>query len=167
MAKKMAAIRGGAAMPGQHGGQGGAQTVDRALGLLRLIAAGPAEGLRLSDMAAQAGLDPATAHRLMTSLVRNGFADQAAATRRYTLGLKVYSLAAAASNRHDPVAVARAALLRLSGATGDTATLCLRSGLDLVCVDVQVLQRNGPRFAPMPGQDMARVMEAVASWDWR
>lgn len=116
---------------------GGAQTVDRALGLLRLIAAGPADGLRLSDLSQQSGLDPATTHRLLTSLLRNGFADQDASTRRYLLGLEVYSLAAAASNRYDLVAMARGALHRLSAATGDTAMLCLRSGLDLVCVDVE------------------------------
>ncbi len=116
---------------------GGAQTVDRALGLLRLIAAGPVEGMRLSDLAVQAALDPATTHRLVTSLVRNGFAEQDAATRRYVLGLELYSLAATASNRHDLVAVAREALRRLSAATGDTATLCLRAGNDLVCVDVE------------------------------
>ena len=116
---------------------GGAQTVDRALGLLRLIAAGPVGGLRLSDLAVQAGLDAATAHRLLASLIRNGFADQDAASRRYVLGLEVFSIAAAASNRFDLVAVARAALQRLSAATGDTAMLCLRSGLDVVCVDVE------------------------------
>lgn len=73
----------------------------------------------------------------MASRIRNGFADQDSGTRRYVLGLEVYSLAAVASNRFDLVGVARAALRRLNSTTGDTAMLCLRSALDIVCVDLE------------------------------
>lgn len=114
----------------------GSQTADRALMLLRHLANAPGEGLRLSDIAAAAGLDRATAHRLLASLVRHGFAEQDPESRRYVLGLDFFTLAAAASNRYDVADVARAALHRLSEATGDTVAFCQRSGHDLVCIDI-------------------------------
>lgn len=116
----------------------GAQSVDRALNLLRLVAAAPAEGLRLSDLAEASGLDRATVHRLLSSLVGNALVDQDMVSKRYTLGLEFFALAAAASNRHDVSQVARASLRALAEQTGDTATLCLRSGANLVCLDVEM-----------------------------
>jgi DNA-binding IclR family transcriptional regulator len=182
-------------------GTAGAQAVDRALFLLRLVASAPGEGLRLSDLAEASGLDRATVHRLLSSLVANELVDQDVVSKRYTLGLDFFTLAAAASNRYDVAEVARTSLEALSAATGDTATLCLRSGLHLVCIDVQTgdfpikalpmdigsrrplgagasgvamladlpdfeieqtLQKVADRLADVPGQEQARVMEAVA-----
>lgn len=113
------------------------QTADRALSLLRILAGAPAEGLRLSDMAAEAGLDRATAHRMLSTLLRHGFAEQDPATRRYVLGIDFFTLAAAASNRFDLTEVTRAALQRLSESTGDTAVFCQRAGADIVCLDIE------------------------------
>jgi DNA-binding IclR family transcriptional regulator len=123
--------------PGAGMKPGGTQAVDRALGLLRLVAAAPRDGLRLSDLAEAGGLDRATTHRLLSSLVANELVDQDLASKRYTLGLDFFTLAAAASNRYDVAEVARTALQALSAQTGDTTTLCLRSGLSLVCLDVE------------------------------
>jgi len=117
---------------------GGAQAVDRALGLLRLVASAPAEGLRLSDLAEASGLERATAHRLLASLVANELVDQDIVTKRYTLGLDFFAMAAAASNRYDLAEVSRTSLQTLSKQSGDTTMLCLRSGLNLVCVDVEM-----------------------------
>ncbi len=115
----------------------GSQTVDKAMSLLKLIASAPAEGLRLMDLAEQSGLDRATAYRLVSSLSNHNFVDQDTLSKRYTLGLEFFALASAASNRHDLSQRAREALERLAEATGDTATYCLRSGLDLICLDVE------------------------------
>lgn len=115
----------------------GSQTVEKAMGLLKLIAAAPPDGLRLMDLAEQSGLDRATAYRLVSSLANFNFVDQDTLSKRYTLGLEFFALAAAASNRHDLSRSAREALERLAEATGDTATYCLRSGLDLICMDVE------------------------------
>jgi DNA-binding IclR family transcriptional regulator len=112
--------------------------VDRALGLLRLVAAAPPEGSRMSDLAEACGLDRATVHRLLSSLAGNGLVNQDAVSKRYTLGLEFFALAAAASNRHDLSQVARGSLLTIAEQTGDTATLCLRSGANLICIDVEL-----------------------------
>lgn len=115
----------------------GSKTVERTLGLLKLVASAPTEGLRLMDLAEQSGLDRSTTYRLMSSLVRFNFVDQDTENKRYALGLEFFALAAAASNRHDLSARARTALEDLSKATGDTITYCLRSSHDLICVDVE------------------------------
>jgi DNA-binding IclR family transcriptional regulator len=126
------------ALAGSLKSTGGAQAVDRALGLLRLVASAPADGLRLSDLAEASGLDRATAHRLLASLVANELVDQDVVTKRYTLGLDFFAMAAAASNRYDLAEVSRTLLQSLSKQSGDTTMLCLRSGLNLVCVDVEM-----------------------------
>ncbi|MGY9048283.1 MAG: IclR family transcriptional regulator, partial [Rhodobacterales bacterium] len=116
----------------------GSQTVDKAMILLKTIASGSSEGLRLMDIAEQSGLDRATAYRLVTSLANHNFVDQDMQSKRYTLGLEFFALASAASNRHDLSDRAREALEHLAEATGDTAMYCLRSGLDVICMDVQM-----------------------------
>ncbi|WP_407493791.1 IclR family transcriptional regulator [Pseudooceanicola sp. MF1-13] len=116
----------------------GSQTVDKAMGLLKIIAASSADGLRLMDLAEQSGLDRATTYRLVTSLANHNFVDQDTLSKRYTLGLEFFALASAASNRHDLSDRARESLEHLADATGDTAMYCLRSGLDVICMDVQM-----------------------------
>jgi len=93
--------------------------------------------MRLSDIASQANFDRATAHRLLASLMRHGLVEQDPDSKRYRLGLELFTLAAAASNRYDVTEVARAALHRLSNLTGDTSFFCMRSGNDLFCIDVE------------------------------
>lgn len=117
--------------------RGTSQTANRALVLLKLVAAAPGDGLRLADIASEAGFDRATAHRLLASLMQHAFIEQDPDSKRYRLGLEFFTLAAAASNRFDVTEVARAALRRLSERTGDTSFFCLRSGSDLVCIDVE------------------------------
>lgn len=124
----------------------GSKTVERTLGLLKLVASAPSEGLRLMDLAEQSGLDRSTTYRLMSSLVRFNFVDQDSENKRYALGLEFFALAAAAANRHDLSARARTALEDLSRATGDTITYCLRSGHDLICVDVETGRHPLPRL---------------------
>jgi DNA-binding IclR family transcriptional regulator len=115
----------------------GSQTVDRALGLLKLVAVAPLGGLRLLDIATASGLDRATTHRLLASLAAHDFIEQESDTKRYSLGLEFFTLAAAASNRYDLADKAKLALERLSAATGDTASHYLKSSLNLVCMDVE------------------------------
>jgi DNA-binding IclR family transcriptional regulator len=117
--------------------RGSSQTADRALSLLKIVAVASGDGMRLSDIASQANFDRATTHRLLASLMRHGLVEQDLDSKRYRLGLELFALAAAASNRYDVTEVARAALHRLSKLTGDTSFFCLRSGNDLFCIDVE------------------------------
>jgi len=117
--------------------RGSVQSVHRAMQLLMAVARGPADGVRLSELAATTGLDRATTHRLLATLVGEGLIEQDPHGKRYLIGMEFFSLAAAASNRYDIADVAHETLLRLAEQTGDSAFFCLRSGNDYICVDVQ------------------------------
>lgn len=114
----------------------GAQAVDRALALLLRLAVDIGPGMRLKDIAFGAGLDPATTHRLLGSLKRFGLVEQHGSTRRYSLGLEFFAVAAAASGRLRLSDSIRPALRDLSRRTGLSALFFVCSGADLVCVDM-------------------------------
>lgn len=115
----------------------GARSVDRALTVLTVVAETGVAGLGLGALARRAGLDPATTHRLLASLMRFGFVEQDPRSRHYHLGLEFFSVAAAASNRHDLSAGARIALDRLRQTTEATALFLLMSGIELVCLSLR------------------------------
>ena len=126
------------------------QSVKRALDILRILSFNAsAAGMRFSDLQTHSGLSKGTLHRLLKSLVEEGFVEQAAGSRVYFLGLEFLSLGERAANRLDIRAVSRPSLQRLADITNDTVMLTIRSGLDAVCVDriegsfpVRVLTQN-------------------------
>lgn len=126
------------------------QSVKRALEILHILSFNASSsGMRFSDLQAQSGLSKGTLHRLLQSLLSEGFVEQAAGSRVYYLGLEFLSMGERAANRLDIRAVTRPSLERLTLATGDTVMLTIRSGLDAVCVDrregsfpVKVLTQN-------------------------
>ena len=108
--------------------------IDRAARVLRALAGGPPEGLRLSEVTAVLDLGKATMHRLLRALVEVGFVEFDDAAKRYRLGYGIYALGASA--RHFQIVdVARSALTRLAADTGDTVYLSVRDGNHAVCVD--------------------------------
>lgn len=125
-------------------------SVKRALDILRMLSFNASSsGMRFSDLQAQSGLSKGTLHRLLKSLVSEGFVEQAAGSRVYYLGLEFLSLGERAANRLDIRAVTQPSLERLAQITSDTVMLTIRSGLDAVCIDrkegafpVKVLTQN-------------------------
>jgi DNA-binding IclR family transcriptional regulator len=115
----------------------GSQALERGLALLEAIAAAPAEGLRLSDVAEQCQLEQPTAHRLVAALERAGYVGRVADGRRLCLGLKLFQLASASEDGGGLAMVARPVLVRLAAQSGDCMFLMARSGLDAVCLDRQ------------------------------
>ena len=114
------------------------QSVTRALDILRMLSfSASSAGMRFSDLQAQSGLSKGTLHRLLKTLMAEGFVEQAAGSRVYFLGLEFLSMGERAANRLDIQAVTRPSLQRLAQATGDTVMLTIRSGLDAVCIDRQ------------------------------
>jgi DNA-binding IclR family transcriptional regulator len=106
----------------------------RIFGLLRLLAAAPS-GLRLTELAVAATLPKPTVHRLLRALQVEGMVAHDANSKRYSLGLDLFSLAARAGNSGNLRELARPALLRLTGALGETIFLLVRNGYDAVCID--------------------------------
>ncbi|WP_029375397.1 DNA-binding transcriptional regulator KdgR [Oceanicola sp. S124] len=78
----------------------------------------------LSDIAQKAMTSKTTAHRLLNTLVDLGYAEQDADTERYSLTLKLFSLAAQSlSGRSDLMRVADRVMGKLSRATGESVNL--------------------------------------------
>lgn len=113
----------------------GAQSIRRALAVLRIVAAGQERGARLTDVVEGSGLSRPTAHRILRVLVEEGAAEQDASTRRYLIGGEVSLLGLARSARFPIRALAEPHLRHLSETLGDTTFLTIRNGDDSVCLD--------------------------------
>lgn len=106
-------------------------SVDKALRLLRLVAEhGP---IRLSAAAEALGVAPSTAHRLLSSLLEQGFVAQDKPNLPYRCGPLLAELGFAAIGRIDLRGVARPILEELSLTTQETSSLL-------------VLERGSVRF---------------------
>jgi DNA-binding IclR family transcriptional regulator len=112
-----------------------AQTVGRAIHLLRLVASSQARHLRLIDIAQMAALDKSTAHRLLQRLVQERMLVRGAGLRGYRLGPLLYELGLAALPETNLREMSQARLRDLAQATGDMAFLVVRSGFETVCLD--------------------------------
>lgn len=113
----------------------GAQSVRRALAVLRVLATGQELGVRLTDVVSHTGLNRPTVHRILRVLVEEGAVEQDAATRRYLIGGEVSLLGLARSMRFPIRAIAEPHLRHLSEVLGDTAFLTIRNGADSICID--------------------------------
>ncbi|MBP2475239.1 DNA-binding IclR family transcriptional regulator [Crossiella equi] len=104
--------------------------VEKALAVLEALA----EHGRVTDLARVTGLPKSTVHRVLRTLVEQGFAlpDQHG---NYLAGPKVLALAGRVLHRLDPARRARAPLAALQADTGGTVHLAVLTGDELVCVD--------------------------------
>src|SRR5687768_5800755 len=113
----------------------GTQSIERALTLLREIAAHNRGGSRLLDLATRTGLQRPTVHRMLKCLATESMVQQDADSHRYFLGPMVFELGLTATPRFNLRETCHPALTRIAEATGDTVFLTQRSGLDSVCLD--------------------------------
>src|SRR5512134_516644 len=113
----------------------GTQSIERALTLLREIAAHNRSGSRLLDLATRTGLQRPTVHRMLKCLATESMVQQDPDTHRYYLGSMVFELGLSAAPRFNLRETCHPSLTRIAEATGDTVFLTQRSGLDAVCLD--------------------------------
>lgn len=112
----------------------GTQAVARAVSLLKVFS-DTRPAWRLADLARAARLHKATAHRLLTALEREGMVARDTSGERYRLGPEAIALGARAVRANDLRAVSRAELEALAAATGETATLEVLAGGDMLILD--------------------------------
>jgi DNA-binding IclR family transcriptional regulator len=109
--------------------------IGRAFGLLRLLGEAGPGGIRLTEIAARAGLPRPSAHRMLRALAAEGAVAFDARSKRYTLGLGLFLLAARAGDTLGLRDLARPILLRLTAALGETLFLLVHNGYDAVCIE--------------------------------
>ena len=102
----------------------GIQSVEVGFALLDVLAQAPGP-LMLRDLAAQADMSAAKAHRYLVSFQRLGLVVQDAATTRYELGPATLRLGLATLSRLDAVKMARERLPALGEQTGQTLALAV------------------------------------------
>lgn len=112
----------------------GAQTVRRALTLLRLIACGQERGVRLVDLERMSGLNRPTVHRLLKTLVQEEAVEQDPETRRYLIGQEITLLGLARTRRFPLLTLADPYMAELADQVGDTVFLSIRHGHDSICI---------------------------------
>lgn len=125
------------------------QSVDRALGLLELLAAHP-EGARLTQLAGLAGLAPSTAHRLLTTLERRGFAQFDPGNSHWVVGRKAFAVGIAFTRWQSFIAAAMPFLRRLRDFSHETANLGILEDGEVITV-AQVESREIIRAIAPPG----------------
>jgi DNA-binding IclR family transcriptional regulator len=113
-------------------------------------------------------------YRLLESMQELGWVEPGGRRGHYRLGLKVFRLGAAVSRRFDERQAALPAMERLYEQTGETVFLCVRRGLEAVCIEridgarVQILElRLGGRL-PLHVGGAPRALLAFADqalWD--
>lgn len=110
-------------------------SVTRALRVLQVVGAHNDGGIRFSSLGKAADLNNSTLHRLLQTLIHEGFVEQSPTTRCYNLGFRFLSLGAQAANRFSIRDLAHGALRRLAKNTEDTAFLSMPSYYDSVVID--------------------------------
>ena len=155
------------------------QALKRLISVLHALAAGPESGLRLTDAAGFAGLDKATAGRLLDSLCSERLAVRSSCGRYYKLGPELAFLGLAAERSFDIGRTLHQPLTRLATKTGDCCYLVIRSGNFSVCyakavgthpVQAQIVQVGVRRplgvggtglalLASLPDEEIARILE--------
>jgi len=112
----------------------GTQSIRRVSTLLREVAAAGQAGLRLSELAARAQLEHATAHRMLKVLRAERWLERDDETKRYYLGPLIFELGLCMPIKSDFRRVFQPTLAKLSSETKDTVYLNVRSGFDFVCM---------------------------------
>jgi DNA-binding IclR family transcriptional regulator len=114
------------------------QTLERAIGLIRILAAAGADGRRLVELQQASGLTKPTVHRILDTLKHEGVVEQVDETRRYRLGQELAVLGWSANRTvYDLRELAAQEMAAVAAKTGDTSFLAIRSGMDTVCIDRQ------------------------------
>lgn len=109
------------------------QVIDRLAGLLAVIGRHP-DPVSLKTLAAETGLHPSTAHRILDALVTHGYVERAASSQ-YTLGKTLLHFASRVHGKVDLLREAKSIMEWLRSEVGETVNLTVREGDEVVYVE--------------------------------
>lgn len=112
-----------ATRPGSNDGPDPVQSVARALELLEALR--DRETVSIAELAEMQGVHRATTLRLLQTLERFGYVTRGETRGEFKLGLKLFELGAAYSDRSDLLRAARPMMRHLAQKTGETIDLAL------------------------------------------
>lgn len=124
-------------MKSKQASRHGTQAIVRAAHILKEIGAGPRRGLRIVDLCERLAIERPTVHRILSSLVTEGFVVRDE-SKRYLLGDQIYRLGLVAGGRTNLREICESALTRIAAATADTVFLATRQGDDALVIDRRI-----------------------------
>ena len=120
----------------------------KALDLIDLLEAH--EALTLTELSGRAGINKATALRVLANLEERGYVEREAGTGRYRLGFRLLQLGARLTEGLDLRTVARPVLKRLHAEFDETVNLAVAAADGIVYIDI-LQSARGLRMAAMVG----------------
>lgn len=109
------------------------QSIDRAISILETLSNYPS--LSLNDLSEQVDLHKATTHRLVQSLVENGFVEQLGDTKHYRISLRMFELGNKRVQNIDFVNVAKSNIRQLSQDISQTVHLVIEDNNEVLYID--------------------------------
>lgn len=113
--------------------KGQVAVLHKALDLLECLVAAP---LTAADISRQIGVAKPTVYRLLSTLQSRGFIVKEPDGARYMIGSAMHALGAGGGNAPDLVAMTRPFTLRLAATYGETVNVAVKSGGEILYVDV-------------------------------
>lgn len=135
-------------------------TTTKALSLLGFFSRSRPE-IGLSELARLAGINKATAHRLLGELAEHGFVEQTGASRAYRLGPAFLRLAALREASVPMREVARGVLRALSDITGETAHMSVLQGTALNAIAYTYASTHGTQVRMEDAEEL--LLHATSS----
>jgi DNA-binding IclR family transcriptional regulator len=133
---------------GGRTGDGGLKSVATTLDLLDLFMTD--DELGVTEVARHLGVAKSSAHRMLTTLVSRGFAEQDPDTGRYRLGLHVHELGQVSISRNRLHRRALPLLEELRQLTGQTIHLAIADGADVVHLERLQTRQGIELLADLP-----------------
>ncbi|MFC7518132.1 IclR family transcriptional regulator [Herbaspirillum sp. GCM10030257] len=118
-------------------GISGAQSIARALSLLKMLSQHHERGADLTEMIALTRLNRTTVYRLLCGLAQGGYVERNEVTKRYHLGLNAMQLGLTAMTRPPIVERCRPLMRSLARSTEDTVFLIVRNGDFAHCLHLE------------------------------
>lgn len=138
--------------------------LSRAFQILQLLAGAPG-GLALSALAGQTGLAKSAAHRLLATLVEEGYVEQDAASEHYRLTLRLPALGFRFLAANGIIDVVQPILDRLALQSGELVQLGLVTGDSLLWVAWAQGSQAPLRYVPVLGREVVlHVTGSGAVW---
>ncbi|EWY37466.1 hypothetical protein N825_17805 [Skermanella stibiiresistens SB22] len=125
------------------------QALSRSLDLLEAIAAAE-DGVGSADLARLTGQPATTVHRLLKSLEQRSYVSFDEDCQRWFIGVRAFTVGGAFLRRRNPTLVARPIMRRLMERVGETASLAIEDGGEVVIL-TQIECREMMRALSRPG----------------
>jgi DNA-binding IclR family transcriptional regulator len=130
----------------------------RAFAVLEVLSLAPTP-LKLSAVAAAAGLGKSTTHRILATLIELGYAEAVEASGCYAASLKLWELGERVATGHPVKRAAAGFLSQLHRTTGETVSLTILAGDDVLYLD-KIISPRPVRFTTRVGSRVPAVLTA-------